>query len=165
MNEATLECIRKWFAAELKDRMDENKFRPYHLMTLCKMTETEILECLEGTTLPGLYSLVMMADRLECTVDDLLGYDEPDEPDVYERYAASSMFFTESQYAVCLADRARQYLENRFMCVSDLAKKLELTPSACQRWFSRTRPHLPSTARFLQICEALDCTPSELLGY
>jgi DNA-binding Xre family transcriptional regulator len=157
--------INEWFAIEVKERMDEMELRPYHLRSLCKMTESNVYSCLSGTTLPNLFNLVLLAECLECTVNDLLGYDELEETDVYERYTASTIFFEESQYAVCLADRMRRYLEDRFMTLADLAKNTEMDTNMLRRWFSKTRPHLPPTKKFLHICNTLGCTPSELLGY
>lgn len=163
MNEK--QSINDWFAAEVKDRMDEMGIRPYHLVTLCQIKENELDSCLNGTKLPSLFSLILLADCLECTVNDLLGYDEIEETEVYEQYTASSMYFAPSQYATCLSDRIRRYLKNRFMTLSDLIKRAELNEGSVRRWFAKTHPHLPSTANFLKICDALNCTPSELLGY
>lgn len=161
----TIDEIHAWFVAEVKDRMEETDLRPYHLVRLCKIKDQHIDSHLRGDTLPGLFSLVLMAEHLECTVNDLLGFEEIDEADVYERYLASNMFFTESQYASCLSDRIRRYLEERDMTISELSQKSELKLETVRHWFSKTRPHLPPTVKFLKICETLECTPSELLGY
>lgn len=157
--------ISTWFVAEVKERTTELDLRPYHLVRLCKIKEDRIESHLRGDTFPGLFSLVLMAEHLECTVNDLLGFEEIEEIDIYERYLASDMFFTESQYATCLSDRVRRYLEERNMTLAGLAKQTEFRLETVRHWFSKTRPHLPPTVKFLKICEILECTPSELLGY
>lgn len=157
--------IRKWFAAEVKDRMDEMDLRADHLMGLCYINERDIQSCLNGTALPGLYSLILLSDHLDCTVNDLLGFDEIEEVEVYEQYSASDMFFNESQYATLLVERVRRYLEERHITMIDLAKKVGITATNLRYWFSKTRPHLPTTENLIRICDALECTPSELLGY
>lgn len=157
--------VSKWFAAELRERMEECGFRPYHLTSLCKMGEGEIYQCLGGTALPDVFSLILLADYLDCTVNDLLGYDEVESSAAYEQYTASDMFFTESQYAACLSDRVRRYLQDRAMSITDLAAKTGFKEPTLRRWFAKTHPQLPGISKFLKICEALDCTPSDLLGY
>lgn len=157
--------IKTWFATELRDRMDEMQLRPYHIAFLYKIDESDVRSWLKGASFPGLFNLIMLADRFECTVNDLLGFEEIEETEVYERYTASSMFFAEYQYAVCLADRMRRYLENQNISFPDLADKTGFTATTLRRWFAKTHPCLPSTEKFLHICSALDCTPSELLGY
>lgn len=161
----TIDEIHTWFVAEVKERMTELDLRPYHLVRLCKIKEDRIDSHLRGDTFPGLFSLVLMAEHLECTVNDLLGFEEIEEIDIYERYLASDMFFTESQYATCLSDRVRRYLEERNMTLAGLAKQTEFRLETVRHWFSKTRPHLPPTVKFLKVCEILECTPSELLGY
>lgn len=157
--------VKEWFAAELKEKMIEYNLRSYHLTALCKMSEDEVQKCLKGTALPGLFSLVLLADRFECTVNDLLGYDEVEDLDVYEHYSASSMFFAKSQYAVCLSDRVHRHLEYRDISIPDLAAKLDVAAATIRHWFAKTHPTLPGAEKFLNICDALNCTPSDLLGY
>ena len=157
--------IRKWFASEVKDRMDEMDLRPDHLLSLCNINERDIQSCLNGTVLPSLYSLVLLSDHLDCTVNDLLGFEEIEEVEVYEQYSASDIFFNELQYAVLLGERVRRYLDGRCVTMVDLAKKAGITAPNLRYWFSKTKPHLPTTENLIRICDALKCTPSELLGY
>lgn len=153
------------FAEELKERMDDVGLRPYHLLSLCKFDDENLQPYLEGKKLPGLYNLVLLAEHLECTVNELLGYPEFGDASLYERFLASDMYFTESQYARCLADRVRHYLDSGCMSFTDLEKHSGFKAPTIRRWFSSTKPHLPTTAKFLQLCETINCTPSELLGY
>lgn len=157
--------VKEWFAAELKEKMIEYNLRSYHLTALCKMSEDEVQKCLKGIALPGLFSLVLLADKFECTVNDLLGYDEVEDLDVYEHYSASSMFFAKSQYALCLSERVRRYLEDHYISIPDLADKIDVAPATVRHWFAKAHPTLPTTEKILNICEALNCTPSDLLGY
>lgn len=153
------------FAEELNERMDEVGLRPHHLLSLCKFDDDNLQPYLKGKKLPGLFTLVLLAEHLECTANELLGYTEFNDTSTYERFLASEMYFTESQYAQCLADRVQHYMRSTSMSFADLEKHSGFKAPTIRRWFSSTKPHLPTTAKFLQLCESINCTPSELLGY
>jgi DNA-binding Xre family transcriptional regulator len=160
-----LESINKWLAAEVNDRMEDMELRPHHLQRLCGMTDGEIDRCLAGTGFPKLFSLILMAERLECTVNDLLGYEEVEDVNIYERYTASTLYFKDNQYAACLSDRMRLYMKYNNISFHEIADKTGFNVENVRHWFAKTHAQLPPTKKFITICEALGCTPTELLGY
>ena len=105
-----------------------------------------------------------MAEHLEATVNDLLGYDEVDDNQILECYPASKMYRNKIEFSHCFADRFHRYLDRRGMTIEDVAKLSGVTVTTIKKWVG-ARPVLPATYKFLQLCEALECTPSELLGY
>lgn len=155
--------IRKWFAAELKERMEEAGLRSYHMAYLCRVKQGCFYNYTQGTSLPNLWSLVLMAETLNCNTNDLLGFDSYEDID-YERYEASKMFADENQYALCLGDRLFRYIEKRGITIERLAEITQFNPKTITHWIGN-RPRLMRTSDLLKFCSALDCTPSDLLGY
>lgn len=158
------QTIKEWFAAELRERMEDAELRPYHMAYLCRVKPNSINNYLQGSTLPNLWSLVLMAENLDCTVNDLLGFDEVDDISRLEPYLASAMFPDENRFAACLSDRIVRYMNRNNLTIDDLGSRTQFNTRTIKRWIG-LHPQLPRTSAFLQICDALDCTPSELLGY
>lgn len=158
------QSIKDWFVAEVRERMDDLGLRPYHMAYFCRMNHNSIHTYLHGASLPNLWVLVLMAEHLDCCVNDLLGFDEVDDPGVFEMYKASTLFYDEKQFAGCFADRIQRYMHNRDITIEELSRRSDISVTTIKRWLSKY-PRLPRTSDFLRICDALDCTPSELLGY
>lgn len=155
--------IKTWFAAEVKDRMEDLGLRPYHLPPLCHFKHEYLSGYLHGTSLPNLWSIVLMAEHLDCSVDDLLGFEEYDDI-VYEPYLASQMFSDKEGFAMCVSDRLKRFMRNRGTNIDEVSKKTGVSISTIKKW-TASRPTLPRTWDFLSFCDALGCSPSELLGY
>lgn len=157
--------IKAWYAAEVKERMNEYDLKPYHVAYKCQIRHSAVSNYLSGNVWPNPWSLVLMAELFECCVDDLLGYDTPDDISIFERYQASRMFANKEEYAHCFAERLVGYLNNNDISMEDLSKRSGFTVKTLKTWTNDFNPKLPATSRVLEICSALDCTPSELLGY
>lgn len=158
------QSIRDWFKVELRERMEENGLRSYHMAYLCRVKPGNISNYLQGSSLPSLWCLILMCENLGCSVNDLLGYEEPECLDFFEKYRATELFDNERQYASCLSERIRRYMSERDTTIAELSERSGFNSRTLSRWLT-DRPQLPRTSDFLQICDALDCTPSELLGY
>ena len=137
------EKVKEWFATEVKERMEELDLRPYHMEYFCHIKHGCIYSYLRGANLPNLWSLVLMAERLDCSVNDLLGFEDPESYNVFEIYEASKMFGDINGYARCFADRLRRHLINRDMTVDDLSS---LTGNAVTT--IRVSPTLPSSFKY-----------------
>lgn len=156
--------IKEWFARELRERMEDAGLQPYHMPHLCHAKINSVYNYLGGASFPSPWSLVLMAEHLDCCVNDLLGYEEPRDAAVFERYLASRMYANAEEYAHCLADRITRFMNDGGITVDDLSDKTGFNERTIKQWFG-VRPKLPKTAYLLRLCEALDCTPTDLLGY
>ena len=155
--------IKDWFVAEVRERMDDLGLRPYHMSPLCHIKYDSLSTYLSGLALPNPWSLVLMAEHLEASVDELLGYEGLDDVN-YEPYLASAMYRDKEQFATCVSDRLKRYFNKQGLTVDDVSDKTGVSISTLKRWTS-SRPTLPRTWDLLRLCDGLDCTPSELLGY
>jgi DNA-binding Xre family transcriptional regulator len=154
--------IKEWFSIEVRERMEELNLRPYHMAYFCQFKQNSIYQYLNGTIIPDPWRLVLMAEVLECSVNDLLGFDNDDVR--FEKYQASAMFLDDRQFAFCVSDRLERYLRRVDISLGRLSELTGITITTIKRWFGM-RPSLLRTNQLLHICEALNCTPSELLGY
>lgn len=158
------EEILNWFKLEVRDRMNSLGLHPYDMPAKCHMTYENVLNCIGGRSFPNLWSLVLMAERLECTVNDLLGYEEIDDLGVLERPLASKEYRNAVEFSHCFTERIMRYLSDAGISIEEISERTGFKPITVKRWICDIG-HLPKTMQFLQICSALNCTPSELLGY
>lgn len=157
--------MKEWYAAEVKERMEELGLRPYHMTHKCQLNHEGISGYLKGTVWPNPWSLVPMAETLECCVNDLLGYELPEDTSTFETYRASKMFNNKEEYAHCFAERLVWYLNKRGILLEDLSNRTGFTVKTLKSWTSDFNPKLITTANLLKVCDALNCTPSDILGY
>lgn len=153
--------IREWFAIELRERMTDEKVKAAELCKFCDITRSAMRQYIYGYSFPDPWRMVLIAERLSCSVNDLLGYDEFE--DEFAR-SASKTFPGENHFAEHLAIRIVRRMEYLGYTHEGLSNKTGIGQDTIERYLDRW-PELPRTDKFLQICEALNCTPSELLGY
>lgn len=156
--------IKEYFAAEVHARMDELNLRPYHMSYYCQIKHNSVYGYLNGVMLPNPFSLVLMAEHLECCTDELLGYEVCTNDAVFEPCRASKMFANRKEYAHCLGDRLKGYMLNHDITPDELARKAGISVELIKRWTSE-RPTLPRMNELLRVIDALKCKPSEILGY
>ena len=152
---------REWFGIELRERMADAKIKAADLCKFCDVTRAAMSQYIYGHSFPDLWRLVLIAERLNCSVNDLLGYAEFDEE--FAR-SASKTFPGENHFAEHLAIRIVRRMEQLGYDYESLANATGISLDTIDRYFGRW-PELPRTDKFFKICEALDCTPSEPLGY
>lgn len=156
--------IKEWYATEVKERMEDAGLKPYHMSHLCQIKHDSLHTYLSGKGLPNPWSLVLMAEHLDCCVNDLLGYDEITEVAVFERYLASQMYANEIEYAHCFAHRLERVINESTMGLEGVSERSGYNIRTIKQWLGE-RPKLPRTSQLLQLCEALKCTPTDILGY
>ena len=157
-NEVTL---REWFSIELRERMADEKVKASELCGYCDVTRAAMSQYIYGRSFPDPWRMVLIAERLNCSVNDLLGYAKFEEE--FAR-SASKTFPGENHFAEHLAIRIIRRMERLGYDYESLANVTGISLDTIERYFGRW-PELPRTDKFLTICEALDCSPSELLGY
>ena len=157
--------IRSWYAAEVKERMEDAGLEPYRIAYLCQVKHDYVYGYLQGKPFPKLWNLILLAECLDCSVNDLLGYDEIDDVDVYERLLASRTYIDETDFAEHFSKRFARIMDEQCILAEDLHKRTGISLAAIEHWLGEEPVALPTVLNLLRICDALDCTPTDLLGY
>ena len=66
--------LKHRLSCELDDRMVEQNVSLARLAMSCRIMKHNMCSILEGKNLPNLWTLSLLAERLDCTVNDLLGF-------------------------------------------------------------------------------------------
>lgn len=148
--------IRECFAERLRKGADEHDLRLWYVAYYADTSEAFLRSCLKLKKLPRLDSLILIAELFQCTVNELLGYKIVD-------VAPRTELFNQGIDAKHVVDYFMRELSKRGFELNNFQFN-EYDMDAEFRRCIRTH-RFPSTDAFLQICDALDCTPSDLLGY
>lgn len=156
----------QWFKDDLKDLMDYNEVTVSDISKYCEISTQKFNNYLYGRTLPQLWTLVRIADFLETTTNELLDFDEADDDSLLS-YDPYSLFEDEEEFVIHVRNRIKQYMLDNNIDISYLSEETGFNRLTIKRWLglSGNRNDLPRTADFIVICDALGCTPSDLLGY
>ena len=153
--------IKERLATELRTRMNAKNERVGDVSYHCEIDQGILYRCQDNGQFPNPWQLVMIAEHFDCSVNELLGF----EPfDVSGKYEASRIFPGENHFAEYLSHRIIQYLNNHEMTIEELVRCVRSTTGTVNRWFQRW-PALPRTIHLHRLADALNCTPSDLLGY
>jgi DNA-binding Xre family transcriptional regulator len=156
--------MRNILSTEINARLSERGISYRELALYSRTSRNAVYQYIRGDSLPNLWTLSLMADYLNCTVNDLLRYgDVYDNRNLDDRHAFNA-FIHEDDFAVYVRDRILNRMSILRMNQTDLVEYGGFTKESVDRWLWIC-PHLPKLMQFLRICEALDCTPSDLLGY
>lgn len=148
--------IREYFSKYITREMNERNIRPWYVAYYGDTSEAFIRACIKLKKLPRLDSLIMIAELFECTVNDLLGFD----PVMIE--ARDGLF-----NAGIDSRKVAEYFMDQIALRGFNLDNFQFNEPDMDVEFKRClRFHrLPDTDAFLQICSALNRTPSDLLGY
>lgn len=151
------------FKEELNKRMLErgDKYKQVALFT--RTSNHEMLEYLQGDSFPEIWSLVLIADYLGCSVDEMLGYSNSHATDC-KKIPASNVFYSRNIFADYFREHLIKRMSDKHIDVNELAALSGITKTRIEMYVSVHR-WVPSVPYFLRICDALDCTPTDLLGY
>lgn len=162
----SIEETREWLAKTLREELE------FHGLTLsdvsrdCMLNRNKLNNYIQGRSLANPYILIKLADYFECTVNDLLDFDEPDD-DALLGYDPSDIFEDEDEFMMHIRNRMEQRMLEEHVSIKDLSEKTGFNKHTIKYWLGmlKHRPTLIRTSDLLCICDALDCTPSDLLGY
>lgn len=157
--------VRDWFAQEVKERMEDAGLASYHVAYNCQMGLDSVYGYLQGRPFPKTWNLILLAECLDCSVNDLLGFDELEDINSYERLLASKTYLGEYEFSEHFKNRLIRCMNEADVSVEELKKRTGIGKKTIDVWFEETRFALPTVLNLLRICYALDCTPSDLLGY
>ena len=151
------------FSEILRTKMAEFNLSNRKLAIASRVTSEKISSYRTESCFPKLWTLVLIADFLECSVDELLGYSSFEHADTYRKYA-SEVFPNEDVFADYFRNRMLSMMGIKGMTSHELSLKSGCSENTISMYLSvhRWTPQVPV---FLNLCDALECTPSELLGY
>ena len=117
--------------------------------------------CRSGERFPNPWQMTLLAEYFDCTVNELLGFQIVEEP---YRKSASRMFPGENHFAEYIANRIIQRTYEVDVTLEEMSSRTGIGADTIRQSLCRW-PKLPKMAYLIAIADALDCTPSELLGY
>ena len=161
-----MEEIRDWFVQELRERMEDEQLRVCDVAYQCRITSNRLNNYLQGRSFPNPFVLSILADLLACSVNDLLGFDELDEDELVG-FDPLSTFDDEDEFMVHIRNRLEQSMLSRDVSTKELSEKTGFNQHTIKYWLGKLKhqPSLIRTSDLIRLADALDCTPSDLLGY
>ena len=161
-----LDYVRNYFAEELRDNIEFEEVALVEIAYRCRIRAELISNYLNGRCLPNPYNLSKLAEYFEVTVNELLGYDYADD-DTLVGLDIQYTFYDEDEFAMHIRNRLDAEMRYRNIDIKELAERTGFNPHTIKGWLGKLqkRPSLIRTADLLKICDALDCTPSDILGY
>lgn len=150
------------FSEELSQRLVEKGVGYRQAALATRVSRENMFRYKSGYSFPKLWTLVLIADYLKCSVNELLGY--PCYFGVEHKYDATELYPNESIFMDYFRDRLQQQMRLEHINSQQLAMKTGFTIDTIERYLSVHR-WVPQMPDFLILCDALDCTPSDILGY
>lgn len=156
--------ILDYFAIQLVERMRNRGIKLWYMAYYCEIEECALRKCLKGERLPNPWNLILMAEVLNCTINDLLGYEyfrKDDKPQ------AGSIFQGQKQIVQHVSNEILERMGRMNISYDELANRVGVSVYTIKAWLSQNADsfYKKSTFTILRICDALDCTPSDILGY
>lgn len=150
------------FSEELNKRMECNGVSYRQVAFAARVTKGSMIHYKSGRCFPELWALVLIADYLKCSVNELLGY-----PGCFgdeHNYNAAELYPNRDIFMDYFRDRLNRQMQLERISSQQLAIKTSFTIDTIERYLSIHR-WVPQVPDLIKICDALDCTPSDLLGY
>lgn len=157
--------VMKTFGKRFTQYMVEHDLRDVDMARLLNMSSMNMPAYKNGTRLPNPWYLVLIAEKFNCTVNDLLGYSPHYIKYTYVSEPATEMFTSINRYEVYFRDRLVGMMRARNINATELVMLVDKSETTVRNTWLGSRPRLPDINNLLRICDALDCTPSDLLGY
>ena len=126
------------------------------------VTKGAFVHCKSGSCFPELFVLVRIANYLNCSVDELLGYISGRTMRLNK--SMNDDFSDEYEFKDYFRERLIFMMTEKNLGVNELARKSRVSIDTIEMYLSIHR-WVPCVIDFLYICDALECTPSGLLGY
>lgn len=150
------------FSEELQHIMQDKNVTYRQVALAVRVTRERMSRYKNGVCFPDLWTLVLIADYLKCSVSELLGYSDC----LYSKhnYNAGELYTNEDIFIDYFRDRLLQQMRIERINSEQLAERSEIPLKAIEMYLPIHR-WVPHVSDSLAICDALNCTPSELLGY
>ena len=157
--------VREWYVREVKERIEDSGSDVYAIVKFCHFRPDYASRYFKGNPFPKLWNIILMAEYFGCSVNDLLGYEEVEDVNTYEKYLASKTYLGEDEFAIRFRNRLTRIMDEFCISAKDIHDYTEISMNAIESWICEKPEALPSVMQLIHICDALDCTPSDLLGY
>ena len=154
------EVIKEHFIEYVTRAMTERDIRPWYVAYYSEICDGTFRDYMRGLKLPRPTALIRMADLFECSINELLGYGYFDSPNQRHFFDSGRETRMVAEY---LSEQLDRFMKKSDMTPGEVASRAELTEPTIQRYLEN--PSLPDTSIILRLADALDCTPSDLLGY
>ena len=151
------------FTYKLNRKLREKVASDRDLALFCRTSEANILFYKNGDRLPNPWYLVLIAEYFECTVNEMLGLGSSHS--MKRSYnKASETFSSRYPFEVYLSNNIKSRMNETGIDVITLSNYSGVHVNTIRIW-TGNHPRLPRITQFIQLCGALDCTPTDLLGY
>lgn len=152
--------VSKYFSEQVIRRADEMQIPLWYVAYYSECNDYTFRNYMKGVRLPRITTLIMVAELFECSVNELLDYEPYDVP-VRNRIFDSGM--DSKGVFEHVACKIKHMMCEQNMYLSDLAYYSYMPEVQLQ--YSLIHSSEIGTKDLLNICAALSCTPSDLLGY
>ena len=152
--------IKRYFTEYVTRAMTEMDIRPWYVAYYSEICDGTFRDYMRGVRLPRPTALIRMSDLFECSINELLGYGYFDSPN---RGHFFDLGLETRKVAEYLFEQVIHLMQKNGITLSEVASRAEITELTLQRYLEN--PSLPDTSIILRLADALDCTPSDLLGY
>lgn len=158
--------IKDWFVQELRERMEDEEMRVCDVAHHCRITSNRLNNYLQGRSFPNPFVLAILADLFACSVNDLLGFDELDEDELVG-FDPLGTFEDEDEFMTHIRNRLEERMLAEDIGIKRLSEKTGFNQHTIKYWLGmlKHQPTLIRTSDLLRLADALNCTPSDLLGY
>lgn len=154
--------VKITFAEELNKRMQEKGVTYRQTALAVGVTKGAFIHYKSGNSFPELFTLIRISNYLNCSVDSLLGYRSDGK--LRLNSGVGGAFSNEDEFKDYFRERFMAMMEQVGMNANDLSRKSLVSTKYIEMYLSVHR-WIPQVPDFLRICDALGCTPSDLLGY
>lgn len=153
--------VKRMISQNLREYINNNEFSMWYIAYCSEVSETTLRNYLKEKSIPSAIVLIKIAELFECSVNDLLGYDHRE---FVRRERIFDSYIDSPNVVAYFWDKVEQYMKEK--CIFDLeALALESFMSSYTLLFDKENGALPKLVNIIKLCDALDCTPSDLLGY
>ena len=153
-------AMMKHFSEYVNQRAKELDVSLWYVAYYSETSETAFNRYMKGVRLARPTTLIMTAELFECTVNELLGYPRVHVPRKNNKF--NSGLDTKRMLEHFYSEAARLMIRKR-ISIDELAEYVGVTSPTLESYFRYNTLHDGST--MVRICDALECTPSELLGH
>lgn len=156
--------ILRQFSNELIERMEKRGVTHRQVALGSRAMPHNIMSYMQGDNFPNPWTLALIAEYLDCTVDDLLGYEDSG---FVKKRKTDSVFMkypSEDSFTPYLRDQIVHKMNEQKFTEEELARRSGVGVNTIKRYLC-LHSGMPQMSYLLCICDALECTPSELMGY
>ena len=151
---------RRHFVDYVRQRIDELELPAWYVGYYSEISDATFRQYMKGIRLPAPIKLIMIAELLKCTVNDLLGFDYYNVSDSVELFDSGR----DTKYVMAyFGNNLSRIMIGDDVSVVELASRSGLSTYVIQQYIDGKV--LPDISILIELCESLNCTPSELLGY